>query len=104
MTEQILEKLDNLFNNLDKCDEVIKMKQLKQEIESNEELKCLLEKYHNTDNKYSKEYVELKKQIIENPSINEYRSLENELYFTVLEMNKKLNKLVDKKRCQSESN
>ena len=98
MTEQILEKLDNLFNNLDKCDEVIKMKQLKQEIESNEELKCLLEKYHNTDNKYSKEYVELKKQIIENPLI------ENELYFTVLEMNKKLNKLVDKKRCQSESN
>lgn len=104
MNEKILEELDALFNNLDKCDEIIKIKKLKEQIKTDKELKNLLEKYHSIDNKYSKEYVDLKKKIIENPIINEYRSLENELYFTVLEMNKKLNKLTDKKRCQSESN
>lgn len=104
MNEKILDRIDNLFKELDNCNEILKMKKLKEEITSNEELKNLLEKYRNMDNKYSKEYVELKKQIIENPLISEYRSLEDELYFTVLEMNKRLNKLVDKKRCQSENN
>lgn len=104
MNEKILDRIDNLFKELDNCNEILKMKKLKDEITSNEELKNLLEKYRNMDNKYSKEYVELKKQIIENPLISEYRSLEDELYFTVLEMNKRLNKLVDKKRCQSENN
>ncbi len=104
MNEKILDRIDSLFKELNNCDEILKMKKLKEEITSNEELKNLLEKYRNMDNKYSKEYVELKKQIIENPLISEYRSLEDELYFTVLEMNKRLNKLVDKKRCQSENN
>ena len=104
MNEKILDRIDTLFKELNNCDEILKMKKLKEEITSNEELKNLLEKYRNMDNKYSKEYVELKKQIIENPLISEYRSLEDELYFTVLEMNKRLNKLVDKKRCQSENN
>ena len=104
MNEKILDRIDSLFKELNNCDEILKMKKLKDEITSNEELKNLLEKYHIMDNKYSKEYVELKKQIIENSLISEYRSLEDELYFTVLEMNKRLNKLVDKKRCQSENN
>lgn len=104
MNEKILDRIDTLFKELNNCDEILKMKKLKEEITSNEELKNLLEKYRNMDNKYSKEYVELKKQIIENPLISEYRSLEDELYFSVVEMNKRLNKLVDKKRCQSENN
>lgn len=104
MNEKILDRIDSLFKELNNCDEILKMKKLKEEITSNEELKNLLEKYRNMDNKYSKEYVELKKQIIESPLISEYRSLEDELYFTVLEMNERLNKLVDKKRCQSENN
>lgn len=104
MNEKILDRIDSLFKELNNCDEILKMKKLKEEITSNEELKNLLEKYRNMDNKYSKEYVELKKQIIESSLISEYRSLEDELYFTVLEMNKRLNKLVDKKRCQSENN
>lgn len=104
MNEKILDRIDTLFKELNNCDEILKMKKLKEEITSNEELKNLLEKYRNMDNKYSKEYVELKKQIIESSLISEYRSLEDELYFTVLEMNKRLNKLVDKKRCQSENN
>ncbi len=47
----------------------------------------------------SKEYVNLKKEILDNQYVKEYKALENELYFTVLDINKELNSLTGKRKC-----
>lgn len=103
MNEKLLDKLEELFNELDNCPEIREMVELKNKIYQDNKLKSNLEEYRKIDNPYSDKKKKLKKDIIEHPLIISYRKLENELYFTVLEANQKLGKLTNKKRCQSEN-
>lgn len=104
MNELLMEKLEELFRDVDNCPEVIEMLELKEQIYKDEYLKELLEKYRNIFNNYDPKIKDIKKQIIEHPLVNKYRLLENELYFTILEMNQKFEKLFDKKRCNDAHN
>ena len=103
MNSLLLEKLEELFNDLDNSNEIKEMIELKNKIKENKELSKLLEEYRLLD-KYDSKLKDIKIQIINNPLIKRYRELENNLYFTILEANTKLNTLVDKKRCGNESN
>ena len=104
MNELLLEKLDAFYNEINNCDEIKEIKRLKEDIYNDNNLKKLLQKYRECPNKYDKEFIELKRQIISNPLIKRFHDLENELYFTTLEINKRLNSLVDKKECNNENN
>ncbi len=104
MNEQLLDKLEELFKTLDNCEEIKEMRQLKEKIYHDENLKKMLDEYRKLEGFNGNKKRKLKKTIIEHPFISSYRNLENELYFAILEANQKLGKLTNKKRCQSESN
>ena len=103
MNELLFKKLDELCRVMDNDDQVKELLEIKKQIYQDDNLKEQLEKYKNSSNKYDASLVTLKSNIINNPLIKRYRELENELYFMILEINKKLNSIVDKKGCSSES-
>lgn len=103
MNSLLLEKLKDLFDDLDNCDEIKEMIELKTKIKEDKTLSKLLEEYRLLD-KYDSKIKDIKLQIINNSLVKKYRELENNLYFTVLEVNARLNTLVDKKRCSNEDN
>lgn len=98
MNELLLEKLDELFLELDNSIEIKEMIELKEKIYKDSNLKKLLDEYRTLDN-HDPKIKKIKKEIIEEPHISKYHYLENELYFLVLEINQKFNRLFDKKRC-----
>lgn len=103
MDSLILEKLEELFSDLDNSAEIKEIIDLKRKIKEDKSLAMLLDEYRSLD-KYDSKIINLKEQIISNSLVKKYREFENDLYFTVLEINKKLNTLVDKKGCRNESN
>jgi len=103
MNNLLLEKLEELTNELDNCEEIKEMLKLKEKIYQDNNLSSLLNKYKNLD-KYDLSILNIKKEIMSNPLITRYRELENKLYFTILESNKRLNTLVNQKGCSNENN
>ena len=99
MAEEINSKLNDLIDSIDNNLKTVKMKELKERIYNDKILEKKLKEFRELENKYSKEYVELKRDILDNSLVREYQQLENELYFTVLEINKRLNSLIDRKKC-----
>lgn len=99
MNDEVNKKLDELVDTINSNENIIKMKELKEKIYSDKKLKEDLESYRKLD-QYSGDSIRLKERIIENPLVKEYRTLENELYFTVLDMNKLLNSLIGKGSCR----
>mgnify|MGYP003517990685 CR=1 FL=1 len=101
MTFEINEKLDEVVDTIRNNEKVKRMKELKNQMYSDKELSRNLEDFRKIQlNSYSSEYVEKKKKILENEYVKEYKVLENELYFTVLEINKRLNTLLDREKCE----
>ena len=101
MTFEINEKLDEVVDTIRNNEKVKRMKKLKNQMYSDKELSRNLEDFRKIQlNSYSSEYVEKKKKILENEYVKEYKVLENELYFTVLEINKRLNTLLDREKCE----
>lgn len=100
MNELLLEKTNQLIDEIDNSDMVKELLKTKKTIYNDKELEKQLEEYRaleTTD-------VLLKKRIISNPLVVKYRNLENELYFTVLNINNIFRKITDKKGCNNESN
>ena len=102
MDNNVSNKLFELVDSIKQNEKILRMKQLKSLIEKDEVLKKDLDRFHKiVDNPYDTEYVELKRKILDNSLVKEYKNLENELYFIVLDLNNKLNKLIDKRKCSS---
>ena len=99
MIDEINDNLNELLDEIDNNPKIFRLKELKEQIYKDKELKQKLEDFRNLNNEYSSKYIELKKEILDNPLVKEYKTLENELYFCVLEMNKRLNTLLDRKKC-----
>jgi len=94
MDIELIKKLEELIDIFEHSSEIKKIKELKEEIKSDEKLKKLLEEYRNkSDDLYTTEKVEIKRAIINNEKVSEYKKLENQLYLLVLMINKKLNTL-----------
>lgn len=91
--EKIYEKLDTLKKLLDDTACVKEIKQLYQQINQDKELVDLLKKYNCT-------YDErIKKDLLENKLLREYKHQEAELNFLILEINQKLKQITKKDRC-----
>ena len=100
MNDIIYDKLDEVLLTIRNNKKVIRMKELKKKIENDVDLKNKLDKFREVwKNDYSEEYVNLKQEILDNQYVKEYKVLENELYFTVLDINRKLNSLTGKRKC-----
>ena len=105
MDIELINKIDDLINIFDTSKELKKLKELKDKIYQNQELKQKLERFNKIkDNSYSNEYITLKKEILNISEIKEYKMIENELLLLTLSINQKLNTLTRKKGCNHENN
>ena len=99
MNKDIIEKLDELLAVFDNSEEIKQLKDIKEKIYSDKDLEKIITEYKKTNTKYNDSSVELKREIINNKLVSEYKLLENNLYFLVLEINKKLNTLINERSC-----
>lgn len=99
MNIEIINKLDEITAIIKKDSDLKKLKKLEKEIESNKELMLKIENIKKMD-KYSDEYLNIKKEILKNSSFIEYKRIENDLFFLIQEINRKLNSLKEKSGCK----
>lgn len=91
--EKLIEKIENLKNELDKTPDIKKVKDLNEKIRKDKELLKLLEEYKN----YPKE--ETKNKIQNNKLFKEYKESETDINILILQINKKLNEISNKGKC-----
>lgn len=91
--EELLEKINNLENALDKIESVKEIKKLNEEIKKDEVLISLIEEYK----KYPSD--ELKCKIYQNPLYQKYKERETDINILIFEINRKLKTITNKKGC-----
>ena len=105
MNFDLIVKLDELINIFENSDEIKELVSLKKEIYEDIYLKDKIDKFNRLkDNPYSNELISIKKEILDISDVKRYKELENELLLLTFEINKKLNSLINKKRCNHENN
>ena len=105
MNIDLIKKLDELINIFETSDEIKEIVELKKEIYEDKDLKGKIDKFNRLkENPYSSELVSIKKEILNISEVKRYKELENELLLLTFEINKKLNGLINKKRCNHENN
>lgn len=72
---------------------------VKKEVEEDKELQKLFLKVKSTEDIYSLDFTELKRQLLTNEKVKKYKKLENDFYFLSLSINKELKKINNKKSC-----
>ena len=103
MKEELEKKLDNLIDLLDKDERIITINELKNKIGNDSMFLEKINKLKELD-KYSNEYIELKKELYINNDFVSFKELENEINYLILEINNKLRTLTNERRCNHESN
>lgn len=98
MNIEIINKLDEITNIIDNDKDINEYKKLKEEILNDKELLNKIEKLKKID-KYDDNYLLLKKEILSNKKYKRYIELENNLFFDIKDINKKLNSLKEKSEC-----
>lgn len=103
MEEDINIKISELIELLNNDIRIKKLSTLKEELKKDDSLIRKIELLKKM-NEYTNEYQNLKKKIFKNNKFVEYKELENEINFLILEINQKLKKLTNKKGCLHENN
>lgn len=91
--EKLYDKLDNLKKTLDESETITKLKELSKEINNNQELVSLIEKYNITHDE------RIKEEILNYDIFLKYKHQETELNFLILEINQELKKITKKDKC-----
>ena len=91
--EDLIEKIDNVKTNLDKTEQVKKIKRLNKELSNNKELLNKIERYNITQDE------KLHQEIINNKFFREYKLSENEINYIILEINSRLKRITKKGTC-----
>lgn len=91
---ELMEQVDNLMDELDSCEMVSSIKEIRGKISADKELTSLLEEY----SYYPSE--KLKEKIISHPLFQEYKIKETELNLFIMDMNQRLKKISKKGTCQ----
>lgn len=96
--EELLDKIDNLKKELDKAPEVVKIKELKKELQKDQALLQKIKTYQMTYSNKTKD------EILANKLYNEYRHALTDLNILILKINQELNKINDRGNNKDESN
>ena len=91
--EEVYNNLDIVKSELDKLDLFKNIKESISKIKNNKELMSKIEKYNTTKDEI------LRLDIYNYDEIKEYKSLENEVNYLILEINQKLKKIKDRGGC-----
>lgn len=105
MDIELINKIDELLNVFEESKEIKKLSLLKENIYNNLYIKDKINHFNKIkDNPYSSEVINLRKELLNNEEIKEYKQIENELLLITMAINKKLKKLVKKEGCKHENN
>lgn len=96
--EELLDRLDKLKKELDNLPLFKELDLCRQNINNNKELVEKIENYNLTKNN------SLRLEIYSYKEIQEYKEKENELNLMILEINKRLKTITNKRSCHNESN
>lgn len=99
MNSEIIDKLDEIISLLESNKDIKRFVDLKNTLLKDDEMLKKIEKVQTSD--YSKEYIEVKKEILESETLKEYKGLERDIYFLVQEINKRLNSLTKEKKREN---
>lgn len=99
MNEEIINKLDEITNIIDKDKELNELKELKKEILNDKELLDKIDKLKKLDS-YDKNYLNLKNEILNDKKYKRFVELENKLFFDIKDINFHLNSLIEKSGCR----
>ena len=89
--EELIEKTKNLISNIDKLDQVKKIKSLNKKILNDHKLRKLIEKYD-----YCKD-ENLKRSIIDNKLFKEYKLNETDINLLIMDINSRFKKITGNK-------
>ena len=92
MNDELLEKLNDIGNDLNNSLEIKELIKIKNIIMNDKELLEKIKKLQNMDIN-DKEYMTLKKELFDNDNYKKYKELENKVYYFSLEASKKLKEL-----------
>ena len=95
---ELLDRLDNLKNELDSSTLVIDLKKCLDKVKKDKELSKLLDEYKVYPNDKTKT------KILENKTFQEFKIKETDLNLFIMEMNSKLKTISKKGSCKHESN
>ena len=93
---ELMDNVDNLINELESSNIIIDLKEALKKVKKDKELCSLIETYQ-----YDKR---AKEKILDNKTFQEFKIKESELNLFIMELNQKLKKISNKRRCQHESN
>ena len=79
MDNELIIKLDNIINDLNNTKEAIRIKELKSILLNDKDLLDDINSIKNSE--YSNNYVNKKKELLNNNNYKEYKELEGEFYF-----------------------
>ena len=101
--DELNNKIDELIELLNSDNRIIKLEELKNKLLSDKDFISKIGKLKDLDI-YSKEYLDLKKELFENSEFVSFKELENEINYLIMEINSKLNTLTNERRCKHENN
>lgn len=91
--EKLLDKINILKEELDKKEEVIKIRKLNKDIKDDKELIKNIEEYRYLPSELNKE------KVVSNIKFREYKECETDINILILEINKKLSEINDRGKC-----
>ena len=101
--EEIDKKIEKLIELLDHDARIMDVKKYKQKLLENTEFMKKITKLQQLDI-YSDEYKRIKQELFQDTDFLAFKHLENEINLLIMEMNQRLNQLVENKECHHESN
>lgn len=94
---EIIVKTFELIDAIDKSDLIKNIELSKKEIDDNIDLKELIKKGNNTDDKYM--LLDIKNQLYKYDEYKNYMKYYNELMFLVMDINSRYKKIIGKGSC-----
>lgn len=94
MNSDIILKLDEIISIIDNSNDVKRYSELKDALLKDESLINDIKKVKDLNMSYDQGYVELKENIMSNEKFRNLKSIENDLYFLVQEINVKFKEVL----------
>lgn len=92
MNLKVDEKLDHLLEKFRENPKILRYQELQEILLKDKKLSKNLQKFHTLD-KYDPSYLEMKRELFQNPLYKEYLSLHQEITYWTYEMSEKLKKV-----------
>ncbi len=92
------DKVFDIIDDIEKEDEIIRLKKIIKEIRSDDKALSLIKSFNNAKMLYDKynvkeDFIEAKKNLMDNELIKEYLSIQNDINMLILHINDRINKI-----------